>query len=198
VWRYEGTAFDDARDVRRRRAPERQARGGAGDEDRLIDQGDTVQKQTSRKHKGSDGRPKRMTGGWAWGCAYVAAFQVWAWFFQSRVDPWARRVIGGHLGVEVVWLLASKFPMEMWIWGLAGRAGHRFDSRVALCATAVCFVAALLPIALLCSLLHWTTCLSSPSAHALYLVTPPLMAVFVASYMRHARTQEKNKNTNFM
>jgi hypothetical protein len=173
-------------------------RGEGGDEHRLYPKDDTVQKQTSGKHKDSDGRPNRMTGEWAWGCAYVAAFQAWAWFFQARVDPWARRVVGGHFGVEVVWLPASKFPMEVWIWGLAGRAGSRFDSRVALCATAVCFAAALLPIALLCSLLHWTTCLSSPSAHALYLVTPLLMAVFVASYMRHARPQEKNKNTNFM
>ena len=89
-----------------------------------------------------------MTGEWAWGCIYLTAYQAWAWFFRSRIDPWARRFVGGRLGVEVVWLLASSFPMEVWTWGLAGRKGHRFDPQIALCSTAVCFAAALrIPLA---------------------------------------------------
>jgi hypothetical protein len=132
-----------------------------------------------------------MTGEWAWGCIYLTAYQAWAWFFRSRIDPWARRVVGGRLGVEVVWLPASSFPMEVWTWGLAGRKGHRFNPQIALCSTAVCFAAALLPTALLCMLLRWTTCLSARSEHALYLATPPLIAVFVASYMRRTRLDEK-------
>jgi hypothetical protein len=134
-----------------------------------------------------------MSGEWAWGCVYLAAYLAWAWVFRARIDPWARRMVGGHLGVEVVWLPASRFPMEMWIWGLAGRAGHRFDSRMALCATAMCFAAAILPTAILCVFLRWTTCLSPHFGHALYLITPPLIAVFVASHMRRTRSEERKE-----
>jgi hypothetical protein len=136
-----------------------------------------------------DARADSMTGEWAWGCMYLVAYQGWAWLFRARIDPWARRWVGGQLGVEVVWLPASQFPLEMWTWGLSGRGGRRLDSRVALCSTAVCFAAAVLPIALMCFLLRWTTCLSSHFGEALYLITPPLIAVFVGSHMRRARLE---------
>jgi hypothetical protein len=134
-----------------------------------------------------------MTGDWAWGCMIVAGYQAWSWLFRVRVDPWARRVVGGHLGVEVVWLPASQFPLEMWIWGRGGREGRRFDSRIALYATAVCFTAALVPTALLCLLLHWTTWMSSRFGHALYLVTLPLMALFVASQLGRTRPDDRER-----
>jgi hypothetical protein len=75
----------------------------------------------------------------------------------------------------------------------SGRAGHRFDSRMALCATAMCFAAAILPTAILCVFLRWTTCLSPHFGHALYLITPPLIAVFVASHMRRTRSEERKE-----
>jgi hypothetical protein len=132
-----------------------------------------------------------MTADWAWGCTVLAAYQAWAWFFRMRIDPWARRVVGGHLGVEIVWLQASRFPLEVWLWGFGGRGEKRFDSRMAACSTAVCFGAALAPIGLVSLLMHWTTWMSSRFGHALYLVTPPLIAVFVVSQMRRTRGEDR-------
>jgi hypothetical protein len=132
-----------------------------------------------------------MTGEWAWGCIVLAVYQAWSWLFRARIDPWARRLVGSHLGVEVIWLPASRFPVELWTWGLGGRGGRRFDGRFALGATALCFAGALLPIAVLCALLHWTTWMSTRFGHALYLVTPPLVAVFVAYQMGRTRLEDR-------
>jgi hypothetical protein len=124
---------------------------------------------------------------WAWGCLYLAAYGAWAGVFRSRVDPWARRLVGARLRVEVVWLPASGFPLELWLWGLAERRGHRFDSRVALGSTAICLAGAFLPTALLCFFLHWMPA-TAPLGHALYLSTPPLVLVFVISHLRGRAT----------
>jgi hypothetical protein len=116
------------------------------------------------------------------------AYGGWAWFFRSNVDSWARRLLGGRLGVKVVWLPATTFPLEIWVWGLRERgrpAGHSaLDSRVALGSTAMSLAGAFLPTAVLCVLLHWSPLLSEELGAALYLTTPPLILLFVASHLK--------------
>jgi hypothetical protein len=129
-----------------------------------------------------------LNAGWVWGCIYLAAYGGWAWFFRSNVDSWARRLLGGKLGVEVVWLPATTFPLEIWVWGLVGKgrsAGRSaLESRVALGSTAMCLAGAFMPTAALCILLRWSPSLSERLGAALYLTTPPLILLFVASHLR--------------
>jgi hypothetical protein len=134
-----------------------------------------------------------MSLDWAWGCLYLAAYGGWAWLFRSHVDPWARRLVGGRLGTEVIWLPASTFPLELWIWGLSERRGHRFDSRVALGSTGVCLAAAFLPTALLCFVLHWAPGATRQLGHALYLTTVPLVLLFVISHLRRRGADRTRK-----
>jgi hypothetical protein len=126
--------------------------------------------------------------GWALGCVYLAAYAGWAWLFRSRVDSRARRLLGRWLGVEVIWVRASAFPLEIWVWGLTGRAfasgGSRLDSRVALGSVALCLVAAFAPTAALCLVLRRSPWASEELGPALYLTTPLILLVFVASHLR--------------
>jgi hypothetical protein len=134
-----------------------------------------------------------LNAGWAWGCVYLAAYGAWAWFFRSTVDSWARRFLGGKLGIEVVWLPATTFPLEIWVWGLVGKGGpagrSALESRVALGSTAVCLAGAFLPTAALCVLLRWSPSLSEQLGAALYLTTPPLILLFVASHLKWRGTE---------
>ena len=79
---------------------------------------------------------------WTWGCLYLAAYAAWAWLFRSHLDRWARRLLGRRLGVDIVWLPMTTFPLEMWIWGISERGDERrpsrFDPRVALGSAAIC------------------------------------------------------------
>ncbi len=129
-----------------------------------------------------------MRSGWALGCLYLAAYAGWAWFFRSSVDSWARRVVGRRLGLEVIWLQATTFPLEIWVWGRAGRAGRRglshLESRLALGSAALCLSGAFLPTAALCLVLRWGPPVAAELGHALYLTTPPLLLLFVASHLK--------------
>jgi hypothetical protein len=129
-----------------------------------------------------------LKAGWAWGCAYLALYWVWAWFFRSTVDPWARRLVGSRLGIHVIWLPATIFPLEIWLWGLAGRsraAGRSLlESRIALGSAVTCLTGAFLPTVALCILLRWSPSLSKELGPALYLMTPPAILLFVASHLK--------------
>jgi hypothetical protein len=129
-----------------------------------------------------------LKAGWAWGCLYLAAYGAWAWLFRSSVDSWARRRLGERLGVHVVWLQATAFPVEIWVWGVALHPGAPeralLQSRVALGSTAMCLAGAFLPTAALCLLLRWNPAASEELASALYLTTPLLLLVFVASHLK--------------
>ena len=95
-----------------------------------------------------------------------------------------RRQTGGR----VVWLPATTFPLEIRVWGLVGKgrpAGRSaLESRVALGSTAMCLAGAFMPTAALCILLRWSPSLSEQLGAALYLTTPPLILLFVASHLR--------------
>jgi hypothetical protein len=92
--------------------------------------------------------------------------------------------LGKRLGVDVIWLRATKFPLEIWVWGLAGRrhGRSRLDSRIALASVAICLAGAFMPTAALCLLLHWSP--SDQLGPALYLTTPLILPVFVASHLK--------------
>ena len=127
-----------------------------------------------------------MRSGWLWGAAYLAAYGEWAWLFRSRVDSWARRTLGRRLGIEVVWRCATTFPLEIWVWGPSARCRGRPDlePRLALTSTAICLAAAFVPTAALCLLLDWSSSLSDELGPALYLTTPLILLVFVASNLK--------------
>jgi hypothetical protein len=126
-----------------------------------------------------------LRAGWIWGCLYLAAYGTWAWFFRSNVDAWARRTLGRILGVDVVWIRATTFPLEVWVWGLAGRrrANSLLESRIALGSTAMSFAGAFMPTAGLCLVLHTSPPISDAVGPALYLTTPLLLLLFVASHL---------------
>jgi hypothetical protein len=161
---------------------------------RATRDGDIVPKQALRLYKSylyARGAPLRT--GWVWGCLYLVAYGGWAWFFRSNVDSWARRQLGGRLGVRVVWLPATTFPLEIWVWGLVGHGRARrvpsiLESRVALGSAAMCLTGAFMPTAALCLLLRWSPSLSEELGPALYLTTPPLILLFAASHLRSRAT----------
>jgi hypothetical protein len=115
-------------------------------------------------------------------CLYVAGHQGWAWGVRSRIEPWARRIWGRRLGVEIIWEPATTFPIALWTWGLASRRHRRPDARLAAWCVALTFGGALAPVAVLALLLR-TTGPSAHFAHVLYLATVPLMVFFVASQL---------------
>jgi hypothetical protein len=84
----------------------------------------------------------------------------------------------------VIWLRATRFPLEIWVWGLAGRrhGRSRLDSRIALASVAICLAGAFMPTAVLCLLLHWNP--SDELGPALYLTTPLILPVFVATHLK--------------
>lgn len=86
----------------------------------------------------------------------------------------------------MIWLRASRFPLEIWIWGLAGRrhGRSRLDSRIALASMAFCLAGAFMPTAALCLLLHLSRSLSDELGPALYLTTPLILPVFVALHLK--------------
>jgi hypothetical protein len=131
--------------------------------------------------------------GWVWGCLYLAAYAGWAWLFRSTVDSWARRRLGHWLGVDVIWLRATTFPLEIWVWGLAGRDSLREDSRlgsrVLLGSLALCLAAAFTPTAGLCLVLRCSSRASGELGAALYLTTPLLLLLFVASHLRRRASE---------
>jgi hypothetical protein len=163
--------------------------GSSAPDLRVMRRHDIIQKQTSRQHKRHLyvwALPLRA--GWALGCLYLAGYGGWAWFFRSSVDSWARRVIGRRLGLQVIWLPATTFPLEIWVWGRAGRAGtrgaSRLESRLALGCAALCLSGAFMPTAALCLLLRWGPRVSAELGPALYLTTPLLILLFVASHLK--------------
>jgi hypothetical protein len=123
----------------------------------------------------------------ALGCLYLAAYGAWGWLLRTSIDSRVRRALGRRLGVEVSWVRATTFPLEIWVWGLAGRGanGERslLGSRVALGSLAMCLTGAFAPIAGLCLLLSRTPRLASELGPALYLTTPWLILLFVASHL---------------
>ena len=84
----------------------------------------------------------------------------------------------------MIWLRATRFPLEIWVWGLAGRrhGRSRLDSRIALASVAICLAGAFMPTAALCLLLHWRP--SDELGAALYLTTPLILPVFVVSHLK--------------
>jgi len=129
-----------------------------------------------------------LKAGWAWGCLYLVANATWAWFFRSRMDSWARRALGERLGVKVIWVLATAFPLEVWVWGIAGRRARRrqtlLEPRLALGSVALCLAGAFIPTAALCLFLHQSPLGSSELGPALYLTTPVLILLFVMLHLR--------------
>jgi hypothetical protein len=123
----------------------------------------------------------------ALGCLYLAAYGAWAWLFRTRVDSRVRSTLGRRLGVEVSWVRASTFPLEIWVWDLGGR-GAKGDrslrgSRVALGCLTLCLTGAFAPVGGLCLFLSKTPRLASALGPALYLTTPWLILLFVVSHM---------------
>ena len=128
-----------------------------------------------------------MSTACALGCLYLAAYGAWAWLFRTRVDSRIRGALGRRLRVEVSWARATTFPLEIWVWSLAGRdaKGDRslLDSRVALASVALSLTGAFSPVGALCLLFTRTPKLASELGPALYLTTPWLILLFVASHM---------------
>ncbi len=82
---------------------------------------------------------------------------------------------------------ATTFPLEIWVWGLAGR-GAKGDrslrgSRVALGCLTLCLAGAFAPVAGLSLFLSKTPMPASALGPALYLTTPWLILLFVVSHM---------------
>lgn len=118
----------------------------------------------------------------AYGCLYVAGHQAWAWGVRSGVDPWARRLAGRRLGVDVAWVPTTTFPIAVWAWGLAARLDARLDARLAAASVGFAFAGALAPAVVTGLLLRAVGC-SPHLAHAIYLMTLPLAVLFVALQM---------------
>jgi hypothetical protein len=127
--------------------------------------------------------PESVSAGWVWGCLYLAACGAWAWCFRSRVDSWVRRLAGKWLGTPVVWVPASTFPLEIWMWGVATRDGSQRAARLALGSLVFCFAGAFLPTVAFALLLRWTDCIPDDVASAVYLSTPALIVLFAASHL---------------
>jgi hypothetical protein len=86
----------------------------------------------------------------------------------------------------VIWLRATKFPLEIWVWGLPARRRGRtqLDSRIALTSMVICLAGAFMPTAALCLLLNWSPSLSDELGPAIYLTTPLIVPVFVALHLK--------------
>jgi hypothetical protein len=125
---------------------------------------------------------------WLWGCLYLAAYGAWAWVFRAWVDPWLRRAAGRRLGRDVVWVPASMFPLELWVWGLRKPETSGVESRVALISVAVGLAGAFLPIALLCAFLSWRGGSPGTVSGALYLSTPALVMLFAVFHLQWRAT----------
>ena len=122
--------------------------------------------------------------GWIWGCLYLASYGTWAWVFRTGVDPWLRRTIGRRLGRDVVWVPASVFPLELWVWGLRKPEASGLESRVALISVAVGLTGAFLPTALLCVFQSWNGGVPGAVSGALYLSTPALVMLFAFFHLQ--------------
>jgi len=136
-----------------------------------------------------------MNPEWMWGCLYLGAYGFWAWTFRTRVDPWMRRQLGLRLSADVVWVPASTFPIELWVWGLRrpsdDEQGAERAHRLALTSVAAGLGGAFLPTALLCAFESWGAGLPEAVNGALYLTTPLLVMVFVVWHLRRHRLDLK-------
>jgi hypothetical protein len=165
----------------------------------LFDRGaeaETGPKRTLRQHKDSlyVGAANVSTG-WAPGCLYLAAYAAWAWTFRIAIDPRARRALGRWMGVEIGWVRATTFPLDISVWGLVGRSQDRDETllgwQVTLASVAVCLAGAFLPTAALCVLLRCRPWPSDELGAALYLITPVLILLFSASHFGWREPQER-------
>jgi hypothetical protein len=134
-----------------------------------------------------------MSSDLGYGCMYVGAYQAWGWFFGSVLDPWFRSVAGKRAGVEVAWLPATTFPVDLWAWGSADRARASLDDRLAAWCAALCVAGAFLPVIALGVVLDGAT-LSARLSGFLYLATMPLMLLFLRVQTR--RREEPGRAAN--
>lgn len=125
-----------------------------------------------------------MSSDWIGGCAYLAAYAAWTWFFRAWVDPRLQARVGRRLRTPVAWVRATTFPMELWVWGLREPGDERLDTRLALASAAIALVGVFLPIGLLCAFELWVGGLPEAVTAALYLTTPLLFFLFIVSHLR--------------
>ena len=131
-----------------------------------------------------------MSSDLGYGCMYVGAYQVWAWFFGSVVDPRLRSLAGRRHGIEVAWVATTTFPVDVWAWGSVEGTRADLDDRLAAYCAATCIAGAFLPVVVLAVALDR----GAPSARLsgfVYLTTIPLMLLFLRVQTR--RREERGR-----
>lgn len=125
-----------------------------------------------------------------WGFAYFGVYAAWSWFFRAQIHSRLQRRAARRLGVEIVWVPATTFPVELWVWGLREARDSPLESRLAFGSAAAGLLGAFLPIALLCAFEQWSGGLPEAVTGALYLTTPLLFSSFLLSHLRWRAPRE--------
>lgn len=122
-----------------------------------------------------------------YGLVYVVAHPIWAWTFRRLVDPWLRMRVGRSRSIPVVWAPATTFPFAMWSWS---RVDRRPDGRLEAYCAVECLLGAFLPVLGLAVLLDRAPC-SARLAQVLYLMTMPMMTLFLVIQVRRSAPDER-------
>ena len=121
----------------------------------------------------------------ALGVAWVVGYVLWSRLYWRAIDPWARRRVGGRLGVRVVWEYREPNSQRAfdfrpryggWQWAIAGRPEGAFltAAAVRLVNLALTLAGGLWPIALLLYAALWARLLSAVVAYPLLFLVAPL------------------------